>query len=115
MTLACAPSHAQTTGVAHTLTASESAAYVYANQLYDNKSYSAAYGRFARLADAGHVPSAKKALAMLSNTPVMLNGNWSATEGQKKRWSQLAQTTQRADIPVALNQKVSDWKIEYVP
>ena len=52
---------------------------------------------------------------MLSNTPVMLNGNWSATEGQQKRWSQLAQTTQRADIPVALNQKVSDWKIENIP
>jgi hypothetical protein len=88
----------------HTLTSSEAAIYAYAQQLYDNKRYAAAFGRFARLADAGHAPSAKKALAMLSNTPVKLNGNWTATIDQQNRWSQLAQSTPQANLAALMSQ-----------
>jgi hypothetical protein len=104
MTLACASLQAQTNGVASSLAASDSATYAYANQLYANKSYPAAYGRFARLADVGHAPSAKMALAMLSDAPTVLNGNWSATLDQQKRWSQLAHTTQQAGLSAALSE-----------
>jgi hypothetical protein len=51
--------------------------------------YSAAYGRFAALADEGHAPSALMALAMVTFRPSMSGAQWSATPAQLQRWSAL--------------------------
>jgi hypothetical protein len=51
--------------------------------------YSAAYGRFAALADQGHAPSALMALAMVTYRPSMSGAQWSATPAQLQRWSAL--------------------------
>jgi len=51
--------------------------------------YSAAYGRFAALADQDHAPSALMALAMVTFPPSMSGARWSATPAQLQRWSVL--------------------------
>jgi hypothetical protein len=51
--------------------------------------YSAAYGRFAALADEGHAPSALMALAIVTYRPSMSGVEWSATPAQLQRWSAL--------------------------
>jgi uncharacterized protein YccT (UPF0319 family) len=51
--------------------------------------YSAAYGRFAALAEEGHAPSALMALAMVTFPPSMSGAGWSATPAQLQRWSAL--------------------------
>ena len=52
--------------------------------------YSAAYGRFAALADEGHAPSALMALAMVTFPPSMSGAaQWSVTSAQLQRWSAL--------------------------
>ena len=48
--------------------------------------WSAAYGRFAVLADEGHVPSARVALAMLRNGPQVYGTDWSASPTQVAAW-----------------------------
>jgi hypothetical protein len=52
--------------------------------------YSAAYGRFAQLADEGHVPSALIALMMVRQGPSMFGARCAATPEQLQRWSALA-------------------------
>ena len=51
--------------------------------------YSAAYGRFAALADEGHAPSALMALAMVTYRPSTSEPQWSASPAQLRRWSAL--------------------------
>ena len=51
--------------------------------------YSAAYGRFAALADEGHSPSALMALAMVTYRPSMSGAQWLVTPAQLQRWSAL--------------------------
>ena len=51
--------------------------------------YSAAYGRFAALADEGHSPSALMALAMVTYRPSMSGAQWLVTPTQLQRWSAL--------------------------
>ena len=51
--------------------------------------YSAAYGRFAALADEGHAPSALMALAMVTYRPSMSGAQWLVTPAQLQRWSAL--------------------------
>ena len=51
--------------------------------------YSAAYGRFAALADEGHAPSALMALAMVTYRPSMSDAQWLVTPAQLQRWSAL--------------------------
>jgi hypothetical protein len=48
--------------------------------------WSAAYARFAELADQGHVPAARVALAMLQNGPRVYNTEWRATQRQVATW-----------------------------
>jgi hypothetical protein len=62
--------------------------------------YSAAYGRFAALADQGHAPSALMALAMVTYRPTMVDPGWEATPGQLRRWTDLAmeQVRERAAV-----------------
>jgi hypothetical protein len=55
-----------------------------------SRRYSAAYGRFAQLADEGHVPSALIALMMVRQGPSMFGARWAVTPEQLQRWSALA-------------------------
>jgi hypothetical protein len=52
--------------------------------------YSAAYGRFAALADEGHAASALMALAMVTHGDSTFGAKWYATPGQLKAWTRLA-------------------------
>ncbi len=51
--------------------------------------YFAAYSRFAALADEGHAPSARIALALVSYRPSLSGPQWTATPAQLQRWSTL--------------------------
>jgi hypothetical protein len=57
--------------------------------------YSAAYDRFAALADKGHAPSALMALAMVRYRPSLSGPPWSATSAQLQRWSALVAHEER--------------------
>ena len=48
--------------------------------------WSAAYGRFAALADEGHVPAARVALEMLRNSRNVYGTDWSAAPTQVAGW-----------------------------
>jgi hypothetical protein len=61
-----------------------------AMQLYRDCRWAAAYGRFARLADAGHAESARIAMLMLWHGQRLYGTQWSAPQAQIERWSQLA-------------------------
>ena len=61
-----------------------------AQQAFRDQRYPAAYGRFARLADAGHAPSAEMALFMLQNGPTLFASDWSASASQQTCWNTLA-------------------------
>jgi hypothetical protein len=52
--------------------------------------YAAAYGRFAQLADQGHVPSALIALMMVRHGQAVFGSEWSVTPEQLERWSAMA-------------------------
>ena len=79
-----------------TLPAAQQATYTFAVQLFREQRYSAAYGRFARLADKGHIPSAQLALVMFRNGPAMFGSEWDATPEQLERWSALVVNGERA-------------------
>jgi hypothetical protein len=64
----------------------------------------AAYGRLARLADAGHVPSAEAALLMLRHGKNMFGSEWSATEAQQLRWNAMATSAARAQPAIVDNE-----------
>ena len=63
--------------------------------------YAAAYGRFAELADAGHVPSARMALIMLHNGPTLFGTDWSASAEQQRRWNVLVINSSRQHMAMA--------------
>jgi len=67
----------------------EPAAYSAALQAFSEQRWSAAYGRFARLADAGHVPSAEWAQLMHRDGEALFGRAWSATPDQQRRWNAL--------------------------
>jgi TPR repeat protein len=50
-----------------------------------------AYGRFIKLADAGHAPSAELALWMYLHGPSLFGRDWDSTQDQLTAWAQLAQ------------------------
>lgn len=72
-----------------TLTAEQQAAYTRAVGAFRDQRYAAAYGRFVRLADAGHSPSAQLALAMYRNGHALFDYDWDATPEQLDRWTAL--------------------------
>jgi hypothetical protein len=72
-----------------------------AQQDFRQGRYAAAYGRYARLADAGHAPSAELALIMLRTGPQLFGSAWSASEKQQACWNAL--TIARARQRVAAN------------
>jgi hypothetical protein len=51
--------------------------------------YASAYGRFARLADAGDTQAAAMALLMLRQGPELFGSQWSASERQQICWNTL--------------------------
>ena len=68
--------------------------YAEAVQAFQAQRYSAAYGRFAALADEGHAPAALMALALVRYAP-MFGAEWSATPAQMEDWSALAMQDMR--------------------
>ena len=63
--------------------------YTSAVELFRQQRYSAAYGRFVRLADDGHIPSAQLALVMYHNGPTLFGSSWDATPEQLEHWREL--------------------------
>ena len=70
-----------------TLSTLQKTSYEHAVQSFREQRYSAAYGRFAQLADAGHIPSAQLALAMYQNGATLFDSDWSAAPSQLRRWN----------------------------
>lgn len=73
------------------LTMQQQALYDDAVQAFRTQRYAGAYGRFTRLADAGHEASARLALTMLQHDAELFGNAWSATPGQLRHWQQLTQ------------------------
>lgn len=69
--------------------------YVQAVEAFRDHRYSAAYGRFMRLADAGHEASAQMALMMYRNGPSLFAAEWEATDVQLAKWSALVVAAER--------------------
>ncbi len=70
-------------------TAEPQAGFSRALEAFRGGHHAAAYGRFAVLADAGHVDSAQIALVMLRHGDGLFGSDWSATTAQQQRWSAL--------------------------
>jgi len=83
------------------LSAEGAALFAQAADLFRSQRYAAAYGRFARLADGGHAPSAMLALTMYLYGPLLFGEQWSATEGQQGLWNALAINHARHRLPLA--------------
>jgi hypothetical protein len=64
--------------------------YEQASLAFRERQFPAAYGRFMRLADAGHVASAQVALVMLQNGSSLFGHDWSASPEQQRRWTALS-------------------------
>lgn len=73
------------------LTPQQQTRHADAEQAFRAQRFSAAYGRFAWLADAGHAPSARLALVMHEQGEQLFGSAWAATTDQKRRWRRLAQ------------------------
>ena len=81
--------------------ATQAQRYADAVEAFQTQRYSAAYGRFAALADEGHVPSALMALALVRYAP-MFGTEWSATPAQLRDWSLMAlQDVHMAGVQIA--------------
>jgi hypothetical protein len=63
--------------------------------------WSAAYGRFVALADEGHVPAARVALAMLRNGPKVYGTDWSAAPSQVAGWERAVGSRQATKFAVS--------------
>ena len=96
--------HAQSLPIT-TLSSAQKATYSYATQSFREQRYSAAYGRFAQLADAGHVSSAEMALVMYRNGPTLFGTNWSAAPSQQQSWNALIINNARHGIGSADTQR----------
>jgi hypothetical protein len=59
-------------------------------QAFREHRYAEAFGRFARLADAGNAQAAGLALLMLRQGPELFGNQWSASERQQFCWNALA-------------------------
>jgi hypothetical protein len=63
--------------------------YADAVQSFREQRYAAAYGRFAAMADSGHLPSAQLALLMHDQGRILFGSDWSASPDQRRRWNTL--------------------------
>lgn len=73
----------------------------YAVALYQKGRYAGAYGRFARLADAGNAEAAGIALFMVRNGKGLYGSEWTATNDQLGRWTALGKSVQPNEIAKA--------------
>jgi hypothetical protein len=87
-------------GVPPTSREAQDARFREAMRLHKLGRWSAAYGRFAVLADEGHVPSARVALAMVRNGPSVYGNEWTATPRQVAAWERATGT--RGTIKMAV-------------
>ena len=85
---------------ADTAAAAQSLAFEQATREFRQQRFPAAYGRFAKLADAGHVPSACIALLMVRDGRLLFRNDWYATPEQLRRWS--AMTIEAARQPLQM-------------
>jgi hypothetical protein len=65
------------------------ALYAEAQQAFRQQRYAAAYGRFMRLADSGHVGAAEVALLMYSQGSALFGQHWYASASQQACWRAL--------------------------
>jgi len=90
--------------IASKLTPAQLVSYQHAIDSFRARRYAAAYGRFASLADAGDVASARIALLMYREGRALFGSDWSATLGQQLRWTALIVNAARGQpFPVAYN------------
>jgi hypothetical protein len=82
------------------LAADQSVIYAQATALFRTQRYSAAYARFAKLADEGHAPSAALALMMYRNGPALFGTPWSASGRQQRSWNALVVNHARNRVEV---------------
>ena len=68
-------------------------AFADALQLYRQGRWSAAYGRFVHLADAGHEESARIALVMVRHGADLYGTEWAASQPQVSAWEQMVGAT----------------------
>ena len=71
---------------------SQDARFREAMRLHRIGRWSAAYGRFAALADEGHVPASRVALEMLRNSRNVYNADWTAAPTQVAAWERAVGT-----------------------
>lgn len=81
------------------------AVYAQAQQDFRRGLRAAAYGRFAALADAGHVPSAQIALVMQRHGAELFGTDWDATPAQQRRWTALVINAARSRIDAEDNER----------
>lgn len=91
--LSHAAAHADGTPIAP-LSIEQRSVHDEATRSFRERRYSAAYARFARLADAGHAPSAQLALAMHANAAALFGSDWFATTAQQRRWREMLITAE---------------------
>lgn len=87
------------------LTGAEQASYRQALEAFRGQRYAGAYARFARLADAGHVPSAQIALLMVQQGPALFGSDWAASPGQQRRWNALTINAARQRLDFVDNER----------
>lgn len=87
------------------LSAVQQAVYAQAQRDFRSGRRAAAYGGFARLADAGHAPSAQVALLMQRHGIDLFGTAWDATPAQKRRWNALVVNAARSRIDVEDNER----------
>lgn len=63
--------------------------------------FAAAYGRFVRAADAGHVASARLALLMFEDGRALFGSEWYASPDQQRRWNALVVNAGRQRLVAA--------------
>ena len=73
------PNGASACDAVTTLSSEQQASYATAIDLFRHQRYAAAYGRFVKLADAGHPPSAQLALLMYRNGRALFGSDWAPT------------------------------------
>ena len=71
-------------------TADDRQRFQQAQELYREGRFSAAFGRFAHLANRGHPDAARIAIAMLRYGPALYGTQWSASDWQLREWSSAA-------------------------
>jgi len=72
-------------------TAEDDFIYRQALEFYGDGHWSAAFGRFAALAERGHPDAARIALMMVRYGPELYRSAWTVTPGQLVRWQEAAE------------------------